>query len=39
LVEGIKTKLLILPEETTVLPGHGGRTSIGREKRSNPYLQ
>ncbi|MHB0945764.1 MAG: MBL fold metallo-hydrolase [Sedimentisphaerales bacterium] len=39
LIEGIKTKLLILPEETTVLPGHGGRTSIGREKRSNPYLQ
>jgi glyoxylase-like metal-dependent hydrolase (beta-lactamase superfamily II) len=39
LIEGIKTKLLILPEGTTVLPGHGGRTSIGREKRSNPYLQ
>ncbi|MFA6186897.1 MAG: MBL fold metallo-hydrolase [Phycisphaerae bacterium] len=39
LIKNIKTKLLILPEETTVLPGHGGRTSIGREKRSNPYLQ
>jgi glyoxylase-like metal-dependent hydrolase (beta-lactamase superfamily II) len=38
LIEGIKTKLLILPEETIVAPGHGGRTSIGREKRSNPYL-
>lgn len=38
LVENIKTKLLILPEETIAAPGHGGRTSIGREKRSNPYL-
>jgi glyoxylase-like metal-dependent hydrolase (beta-lactamase superfamily II) len=39
LIENIKTKLLILPEETIVAPGHGGRTSIGREKRSNPYLR
>jgi hydroxyacylglutathione hydrolase len=38
LVDNIKTKLLILPDETTVLPGHGGRTSIGREKRTNPFL-
>jgi hydroxyacylglutathione hydrolase len=38
LVDNIKTKLLILPDETTVMPGHGGRTSIGREKRTNPFL-
>jgi glyoxylase-like metal-dependent hydrolase (beta-lactamase superfamily II) len=39
LVEGIKEKLLTLPDETIVCPGHGGRTTIGREKRLNPYLQ
>jgi len=39
LIEGIKTKLLILPEETVVYPGHGNRTTIGREKANNPFLQ
>jgi glyoxylase-like metal-dependent hydrolase (beta-lactamase superfamily II) len=39
LIEGIKTKLLILPDETVVYPGHGGRTTIGREKANNPFLQ
>ncbi|MEN6384632.1 MAG: MBL fold metallo-hydrolase [Phycisphaerales bacterium] len=39
LIENIKTKLMILPEDTKVLPGHGGATTIGREKRRNPYLQ
>lgn len=38
LVEGIKTKLLTLPEDTIVCPGHMGRTTIGREKRTNPFL-
>ncbi|MDD5134851.1 MAG: MBL fold metallo-hydrolase [Phycisphaerae bacterium] len=38
LVKNIKTRLLILPDDTTVLPGHGNRTSIGREKRANPFL-
>lgn len=38
LIESIRTKLLTLPPETTVCPGHGMRTSIGREKRSNPFL-
>lgn len=38
LVEGIKTKLLVLPDETIVCPGHMGRSTIGREKKSNPFL-
>jgi len=39
LLEGIRSKLLTLPPETTVFPGHGPSTTIGKEKRSNPYLQ
>jgi glyoxylase-like metal-dependent hydrolase (beta-lactamase superfamily II) len=38
LVEGIKNKLLILPDDTKVLPGHGPATTIGQEKLNNPYL-
>jgi glyoxylase-like metal-dependent hydrolase (beta-lactamase superfamily II) len=39
LVENIKTKLLTLPDDTKVLPGHGPASSIKMEKRHNPYLQ
>jgi hydroxyacylglutathione hydrolase len=38
LLKGIREKLLVLPDTMTVCPGHGGRTTIGREKRVNPYL-
>jgi hydroxyacylglutathione hydrolase len=38
LIEGIKTKLLTLPDETVVYAGHGNRTTIGREKTNNPFL-
>ena len=38
LVESIRTKLYALPDETRVLPGHGPETTIGREKRSNPFV-
>jgi len=38
LIASIRDKLLDLPENTAVYPGHGMRTSIGREKRSNPFL-
>ena len=34
----IKEKLLPLPEDTIVIPGHGGTTTIGREKARNPFL-
>lgn len=39
LVEGIKNKLMPLPDSTVVLPGHGPETTIGEEKRSNPFLR
>lgn len=39
LIGGIRSKLLTLPPETVVLPGHGPSTTIGREKTTNPYLQ
>jgi glyoxylase-like metal-dependent hydrolase (beta-lactamase superfamily II) len=39
MIQGIKTKLLNLPEDTTVYTGHGPATTIGAEKASNPFLQ
>ena len=39
LIRSIKEKLLTLPEQTVVHPGHMGRTTIGREKRANPYTR
>jgi len=38
LVDGIRRQLLPLPETTVVHPGHGPDTTIGREKRVNPYI-
>ncbi len=38
LMAGIKSKLLQLPDETQVLPGHGPATTIGREREENPFL-
>jgi hydroxyacylglutathione hydrolase len=39
ILASIKTKLLVLPEETTVICGHGPGTTIGREREMNPFLQ
>ena len=39
LLQSIHTRLLILPDETVVYPGHGPQTNIGDERRSNPFLQ
>jgi glyoxylase-like metal-dependent hydrolase (beta-lactamase superfamily II) len=39
LIDGIRTKLFTLPDQTVVYPGHGMRTTIGREKRANPFVQ
>lgn len=38
LISNIQEKLMTLPAETDVFPGHGDATSIGAEKRHNPYL-
>ena len=38
LEKSIRKELLTLPEDVVVYPGHGPRTTIGEEKRSNPYL-
>jgi glyoxylase-like metal-dependent hydrolase (beta-lactamase superfamily II) len=38
LLRGIREKLFPLPDDTEVFPGHGPATTIGREKRTNPYL-
>ena len=38
LVRSIREKLLILPDDTLVLPGHGGTTTIAYEKRYNPVI-
>lgn len=38
LVGNIQTKLLTLPEETVVFCGHGPETTIGFEKKNNPFL-
>jgi len=37
LLDSIRQKLYSLPDETAVFPGHGPRTSIGREKQTNPF--
>ena len=38
LTDSIRTKLFTLPDDTAVLPGHDRFTTIGEEKRSNPYV-
>jgi hydroxyacylglutathione hydrolase len=38
IISSIKTRLLSLSEEAKVLPGHGPASSIGEEKRTNPFL-
>lgn len=38
LINSIKSKLMSLPDETIVYPGHGPPTTIGEEKRGNPFL-
>ena len=38
LVRSIREKLLVLPDETRVYPGHLDETTIGYEKKYNPYL-
>jgi hydroxyacylglutathione hydrolase len=39
LLRSIHERLLTLPDEVTVIPGHGPSTTIGSERASNPFLQ
>lgn len=39
LVRGIRGKILTLPSETAVLPGHGPDTTVGDEARENPFVR
>ena len=39
ILRSIHTKLLTLPENAVVIPGHGASTTIGREKERNPFLR
>lgn len=38
LLEGIRGKLFALPADTVVYPGHGPTTTVGHEKRTNPFV-
>ena len=38
LMNSIKSKLLVLPDETIIYPGHGEKSNIGHEKLNNPFL-
>ncbi len=38
LISNIKDQLLVLPDDTQVLPGHGPATTIGVERRTNPFI-
>ncbi|NLF29620.1 MAG: MBL fold metallo-hydrolase [Planctomycetes bacterium] len=39
LLAAIRNNLFTLPDDTAVLPGHGPQTTIGQEKRGNPFLR
>ncbi len=39
IISSLHEKLLALPDETVVVPGHGPLTTIGEERESNPFLQ
>ena len=38
LVRSVKDKLFVLPDDTVVYPGHGDSTTIGHEKKYNPFI-
>ena len=39
LIESIRTRLMVLPDNTIIYPGHGRETTIGAERRDNPYVR
>lgn len=38
IIHSLHEKVLALPDDTVVVPGHGARTTIGEERESNPFL-
>ncbi|MDP9269076.1 MAG: MBL fold metallo-hydrolase [Acidobacteriota bacterium] len=39
IIDSLHSRLLALPDETVVIPGHGATTTIGEERATNPFLQ
>jgi glyoxylase-like metal-dependent hydrolase (beta-lactamase superfamily II) len=39
MMKSIKERLLTLDDDTLVWPGHGPKTTIGHERRTNPFIQ
>lgn len=39
IIDSLHSRLLALPDETIVVPGHGDLTTIGEERENNPFLQ
>ncbi|HEX2403671.1 MAG TPA: hydrolase, partial [Acidimicrobiia bacterium] len=39
LMASMEERVMVLSDETRVLPGHGPETTIGRERTGNPFLQ
>ena len=39
IMNSLQTKLMVLPDDTVVYPGHGPDTTIGAERRANPFLR
>ena len=39
ILDSIRARLYTLPDETRVIPGHGSSTTIGNERRTNPFLR
>lgn len=38
LLESVRRKVFVLPDDTVLLPGHGPTTTVGEERRSNPFF-
>jgi glyoxylase-like metal-dependent hydrolase (beta-lactamase superfamily II) len=39
IIDSLHEKLLALPDDTMVIPGHGPATTIGEERENNPFLK
>ncbi len=39
IMSSLRARVLVLPDDTLVIPGHGGQTTIGDERETNPFLQ